>query len=73
MRAAFGVTNKVPAVILGNKCDLREQQEVDINEVVNFASVYEDSIGYLSSAKTGENVEMAFKRLAEKVIAIVLN
>ena len=73
MRAAFGVTNKVPTVILGNKCDLKEQQEVDINEVVNFASVYEDSIGYLSSAKTGQNIELAFKKLTKNIVEIVID
>ena len=73
MWAAFGVTNKVPAVSLGNKCDLKEQQEVDIDEVVNFASVYEDSISYFSSAKTGQNVELAFKKLAENIVKIVID
>ncbi len=71
MTAAFGVTNKVPAVILGNKCDLKEQKEVDINEIVNFATEYGDSVGFLSSAKTGYNVESAFKLLTKKILAMV--
>ncbi|UCE38018.1 MAG: GTP-binding protein [Thermoplasmata archaeon] len=73
MRAAFGVTNQVPAVILGNKCDLSEQQEINLDDMNNFASVYDNSVAYLSSAKTGENVELAFKLLAQKIIEIVFD
>ncbi len=73
IKSAFGVTNQVPAVILGNKCDLGEQRIVNLEEIADFASNYENATALLSSAKTGENVEEAFKVLAQKILEIVLD
>ena len=61
------VADKIPVVFLGNKCDLSGQQ-VEIEDIKNFASDYDNSAFFLSSAKTGENVEQAFKILGEKII-----
>lgn len=61
-------TQEIPIIFLGNKCDLVNEQQVDLNELEHFASNYKKAIAFLSSAKTGENVELAFKTLSEKIL-----
>ncbi len=62
------VTNSIPIVVVGNKVDLagsrREAQEAldDLKDALHVN-------GFLSSAKTGENVEVGFVALAKAVIA----
>jgi Ras-related protein Rab-6A len=65
---ALSVSGDIPMVILGNKSDLADQQELDLTELEAFASKYKDSIAYLSSVKTGHNVELTFKTLCEKML-----
>ncbi len=62
-----GITDKIPAVVLGNKSDLGGQQ-VGLEDIKRFASKYENFEPFLSSAKTGQNVELAFKTLSEKIL-----
>lgn len=73
MNSVQSVTKDIPAVFLGNKCDLEEYQEVDVNDIKNFASRYEKTEAFLSSAKTGHNVELAFKTLGEKILKDLLS
>ena len=61
------VTKDVPLVFIGNKVDLTDQAELSFNEVREFASNYEEPTVFLSSAKTGVNVNLTFKTLAEKI------
>ncbi|MEE9152368.1 MAG: Rab family GTPase [Thermoplasmata archaeon] len=68
MEVARGVTEGVPTVFLGNKCDLADEQQVDLKEIKSFASRYEKTAVYFSSVKTGFNVELAFKTLSEKIL-----
>jgi small GTP-binding protein len=68
MDAVHSVTEEIPGVFLGNKCDLDEGTEIGLIELRDFASEYEQTMPYLSSAKTGENVELAFKTLSERII-----
>lgn len=72
MDAVYSVTREIPIVFLGNKSDLNESQEVDIKDINDFASRYEKTEVYLSSAKTGHNVEQAFKTLGEKILKDIL-
>jgi small GTP-binding protein len=65
------INREIPTVFLGNKCDLEEQQ-ISINEIKSFASGFESPGAYLSSAKTGFNVEMAFDKLSVEVLKGVL-
>ncbi len=57
----------VPSVFVANKSDLDDQFEFNTKEIERIASIY-DSKFYITSAKTGENVENAFKSLGEKII-----
>lgn len=72
MNSVQSVTKDIPTVFLGNKCDLEEYQEVDVNDIKNFASRYEKTETFLSSAKTGHNVELAFKTLGEIILKDLL-
>lgn len=67
------VTSEIPSVFLGNKCDLYDFEEISINELKSFASGYEKSSAYLSSAKTGHNVDLAFGMLSVKIIENMLS
>jgi small GTP-binding protein len=62
---------EIPTVFLGNKCDL-EEQHISINEIRSFASGFESPGAYLSSAKTGFNVDTAFDKLSIEVLKGVL-
>lgn len=60
------VTGKVPVTLLGNKNDLKGEHQVTGQELWEAAR----SIGaphYLTSAKTGENVERVFTNLGKRV------
>jgi small GTP-binding protein len=61
------ITKDVPLIFIGNKCDLVKDAKITFNDVREFASNYEDPKVFLSSAKTGVNVNLAFKSLAEKI------
>lgn len=58
---------KIPAVFIGNKSDLKGEKKVSEDEMNQLADVY-SSLWYLTSAKTGVNVEEAFKTLGMKMV-----
>ena len=68
INAVYNMTEEIPIVILGNKCDLEDDLEVGLDDLTDFASGYEKTVSYLTSAKTGLNVELAFKTLSEKIL-----
>jgi small GTP-binding protein len=72
MEAVQSVTDEIPTVFLGNKSDLEDYQEVNLNDIKSFASRYNKTEAYLSSAKTGFNVELVFKILGEKILEKIL-
>ncbi len=65
---ALTVTGDIPMVILGNKSDLADQQKINLSELEVFASNYKDTISFLSSVKTGHNVEATFITLCKKML-----
>jgi Ras-related protein Rab-2A len=69
--AAWRTVPKMPIVILGNKADLVVERVVADEEAWDFWR----PLGlpyFASSARTGQNVEMAFKLLAQEILRGVL-
>ncbi|MHA1383842.1 MAG: Rab family GTPase [Candidatus Helarchaeota archaeon] len=66
VKSAFG-SNKMKGLIAGNKIDLKGQRIVNKLDADRIASKY--GLDYIEiSAKTGENVNDAFKKLAEHLL-----
>ncbi len=61
------VIGKAPLIFVGNKCDLIDERQISNDELAGTAQQY-GSESFVSSAKTGENVESIFKALGERVI-----
>ena len=59
---------EVPTMFLGNKSDLVDKQQLDLDDIGKFASYYDDTEAFLTSAKTGENVKPAFKTLCKFIL-----
>ena len=66
IEGVYSVTGKIPIQFMANKWDLKEQAELDEEELVQATKAY-DSPFFLTSAKTGENVETAFQNLGERI------
>jgi GTPase SAR1 family protein len=62
------VAGEVPAVFLANKCDLEDQAQFNMKDLEKTASEHTALYPYLTSAKTGQNVQSAFQTLAEKIV-----
>jgi small GTP-binding protein len=63
----FNTVGKVPIVLLINKCDLLDVKSIDKKLLEEYS--IEFGTKYLfTSAKTGENVEEAFKTLTEQIV-----
>ncbi|MFO7618456.1 MAG: Rab family GTPase [Thermoplasmata archaeon] len=61
------VVGNVPLIFVGNKCDLIDERQISEEELCATATGY-GSKSYVSSAKTGENVETLFHSLGESVL-----
>jgi len=62
------ISGEVPMVFVANKYDLRDQAQFDIDELKEITEAI-DCPAYVSSAKTGENVELAFITMGEALLA----
>ncbi len=67
VKAVEGVTGKVPIVVAVNKADLNAAAGYSTAEAVQAAEVLGADV-FLTSAKTGSNVEEAFRRLGARVV-----
>lgn len=75
------ILGPIPIVFLGNKADLSDECEYGLDEIDKIAKSCEPfgygRYAYLSSAKTGENVNLAFQKLGEilleKYVPVKLN
>ncbi len=63
IKALTDVAGDVPIVFAGNKADMENEKVVKEQDLRDLASKYK-SEAFLTSAKTGQNVEAAFKALA---------
>ncbi len=66
LESVIGVTGVVPVLILGNKADLRDDGEIGPRDLEDYAAG-RGCPHLVTSARTGENVEEAFRRLATMV------
>lgn len=58
---------KLPTVLLGNKCDLKDKVAVTYESIMAINRDYNFPFFY-TSARTGENVEQAFQTLADLIL-----
>ncbi len=70
IRAVEGVAGKVPVVVAINKSDLTGSAQFEQAEAVRAATTFGGDL-FMTSAKTGTNVEEAFRRLGVRVLAQV--
>jgi small GTP-binding protein len=63
----FKITGKVPMVLLGNKVDLYKSARVFYDDLDELGKKYNFPV-FLTSAKTGSNVENAFYKLSDLMI-----
>ena len=62
-----GANAKIPSLIIANKADLQSEAQVTDNEIENLAK--EMGIPwYKTSAKTGQNIDEAFNKVAELIV-----
>jgi small GTP-binding protein len=61
----------MPFIVIANKNDLKNKHEFNVSDVNKISSAYLTTT-LTTSAKTGENVENAFKLLGEKIIEYLI-
>ena len=62
-----GINQAVPLVIMGNKVDLVEPQSDIVTRLAEVAAQYQVPY-FVSSAKTGQNVEISFHTLGKSIV-----
>lgn len=67
IKAMTSTTGEIPIVFLGNKCDLKDDMRVTLEDIEAFASK-QNAPALLTSAKTGYNVESAFSVLVDRIM-----
>ena len=60
----FSVTKKIPFVILINKIDLQNEEKIASEDIDEISKQYNAEWLY-TSAKTGKNVELAFRKIGD--------
>jgi small GTP-binding protein len=68
IKALTDVAGDVPIVFAGNKADMEHERVVKDQDLEELAAKYKAK-AYMTSAKTGQNVEAAFKTLATAISA----
>jgi small GTP-binding protein len=68
VKAVYSIAGKIPIVFLANKSDLTSQAELSLKDIDNFSARFKRAYAFLSSAKTGESVELGFKTLGEEIL-----
>jgi small GTP-binding protein len=58
------INKEIPLVFVANKGDLTDQFQFNYKDIIRISGIYH-SPAYITSAKTGDNVEGIFRRLGE--------
>jgi len=72
MDSLFLEESVMPCVFVANKCDLTEEQEFKLRDIGRLASQFHSPF-FITSAKTGENVESTFQALGNEILDELLN
>lgn len=67
VNSVFTITGKIPMVLLGNKVDLYKSARVFYDDLDEIGKKFNFPV-FLSSAKTGSNVENAFYKLSDLMV-----
>lgn len=68
----FEVTGQIPIILVGNKSDLKEKHEIKVEEIKELATKY-NAPSFLTSAKTGQNVEKMFYNIGELLVSFAID
>ena len=63
----YDVTGDIPLVFIGNKMDLTDNRQFELNDLKTMVEGFNAPVFY-TSAKSGINVEDAFKQLGQRLI-----
>jgi small GTP-binding protein len=63
----FGITGEIPIIVMANKSDLKEEAKFNNDDLARTAQGLA-APHYMTSAKTGENVEEAFIKIGKKLL-----
>ena len=63
----FNITTNIPVLFLANKADLVDQFQFQISDLAEYGTAY-NAPYFISSAKTGENVETAFRIIGNRIL-----
>ena len=67
IKEIYNIRDKVPLIIIGNKCDLEKQIEVNDDVVKKFGEKINASY-YKTSAKNGKNIDKAIVNFVKQII-----
>jgi len=68
VNTALREVGEVPFVFLGNKTDLPKEKNVDEQDLAKISAIHKSPY-YLTSAKSGENVDNAFRSISKAIVA----
>jgi len=60
-------THEVPVVLVGNKCDKKDERQVGIQEGKNFAKRFNNCVFLETSAKSSINIDRIFEELVRQI------
>jgi small GTP-binding protein len=71
VNSIFEEVGPIPLIFLANKADLKEGHQFTLEDLAQFARQY-NSPAFLTSAKSSENVDVAFYKLGESMVNEVM-
>jgi small GTP-binding protein len=71
VNSIFEEVGPIPLIFLANKADLKDNYQFTLEDLAQFARQY-NSPAFITSAKSSENVDVAFYKLGESMVNEVL-